>query len=98
MNLTVHADGEESDSNCPAGLQSGAGPAFDKTFVQLDEFLVSSWSYSLARRACGPRTALFHGSPTVKMMVVIRVGFLLRFVNGPVFMFRRTIETVQFER
>lgn len=54
MNLTVHADREESYSNCPAGLQSGAGPAFDKTFVQLDEFLVSSWSYSLARRACGP--------------------------------------------
>lgn len=42
MNLTVHADGAESDSNYPAGLQSGAGPAFDKTFVQLDEFLVSS--------------------------------------------------------
>ena len=32
------------------------------------------------------------------MMIVIRVGFLLRFVNDSIFMFRRAIETVQLKR
>ena len=55
MNLTMYADGERSDSTCPAGLQSEAGLAFDKTFVQRpDESLVSSWSYSPARRGYDP--------------------------------------------
>ena len=32
------------------------------------------------------------------MMIVIRVGFLLRFVNDSIFMFRRATETVQLKR
>lgn len=63
---------------------------------QQDRSSIKQWSLTGWRAIVRP--GLFQRGSTVEMMVVIRVGFLLCFVNDSVCMFRRAIETVQFER